>query len=90
VVRDPLTLKLHRGNYLGGSAEIGAEHFFKGLEATSLEITLDAHYIAAKRDTQFPSGFNDSVLAAGLRVGANYYFNLHAPPAKSSALPGIK
>jgi hypothetical protein len=89
VVRDPVTLDLHRGTYFGGSAEVGMEHFFKGLEATSFEVTLDAHYVNAKRDDQFPSGFNDHVVAMGLRMGANYYFNLKGQAKKSAALPGI-
>ncbi|MBI1799842.1 MAG: hypothetical protein HYR73_09180 [Candidatus Eisenbacteria bacterium] len=89
VVKDPRTYIHHRGLYWGGTAEIGAEHFFKGLASTSIEMTLDMHYVNAKRDDQFPSGYNSALRGAGLRVGATYYFNLHhAPENKSAPLPG--
>ncbi len=87
VVRDPVTLRLHRGMYFGATAEIGVEHFFKALPTVSFESTLDLNYVAAKRDKQFPSGFNATVTAVGLRVGANYYFNLRPAPKKTDSLP---
>ena len=90
VVSDPVTFRPHRGVYPGGTAEIGVEQFSKTLTTTSVEITLDGHYVAAKRDQQFPSGFNDSLMGIGLRVGVNYYFNLRAQPKKQQpALPEI-
>jgi len=89
VVLDPVTLKPHRGLYAGGTAELGIEQFSKNLTTTSVEITIDAHYIAAKRDAQFPSGFNDSIVAVGVRLGINYYFSLKAKPKKQEGvLPG--
>jgi hypothetical protein len=89
VVLDPVTLKPHRGLYPGGTAEIGVERFSKNLTTTSIEITVDAHYIAAVRDEQFPSGFNDTILAMGMRIGVNYYFSLKAKPKKQEGiLPG--
>jgi hypothetical protein len=92
IVPDPVTFKLHRGVYLGATGEIGGEYFMHTLSTTSIEVTLDGHYINAKRDEQFPSGFNSSLVGIGLRVGANYYFNLHhtAEPAPAPALPETK
>jgi hypothetical protein len=88
VVPDPVTFDHHRGFYLGGSAEIGFEHFFRSLPTTSWEMTLDGHYVNAKRDEQFPSGYNSAVLAVGLRIGANYYFSLKPKPkATETPLP---
>jgi hypothetical protein len=80
VVPDPVTFKHHKGVYVGGTAELGLEHFFRALPTTSFEVTMDAHYFNARRDDQFPSGFNSSGLAVGLRAGANYYFSLKAKP----------
>jgi hypothetical protein len=80
VVPDPVTFDHHKGIYLGGTGEIGMEHFFRALPTTSFEVTLDAHYFNAKRNDQFPSGFNSSGLAMGLRAGANYYFSLKPKP----------
>ena len=88
VVPDPVTFDHHKGIYWGGSAEVGFEHFFKALPTTSLEVTLDGHYMDAKRDDQFPSGFNSAALAMGLRAGANYYFSLKPKPkATETPLP---
>jgi hypothetical protein len=88
IVPDPITFKQHRGVYWGGTAEVGFEHFFKNLTTTSFEVTADAHYIDAKRDDQFPSGFNSAALAIGLRAGANYYFSLKPKPkATDTPLP---
>ena len=75
VLRDPESLRLHRGIYLGGTAELGVERFLKSLPNTSLEVSLAQHYVAATRDEQFPSGWNSSVGALALRVGGNYYFD---------------
>jgi hypothetical protein len=90
VVPDPVTYHLHRGLYWGVTAEVGAEHFLKSLNATSIEVTLDTHYIQAKRDDQFPSGFNSSVIPVGLRAGVNYYFDLHfKAKAQGPTLPEL-
>ncbi|MGH7741710.1 MAG: hypothetical protein ACRENS_06775 [Candidatus Eiseniibacteriota bacterium] len=86
VVPDPITFDHHKGIYWGGTAEAGFEHFFKSLPTTSWEVTVDAHYIDAKRDDQFPSGYNSAALAMGLRAGANYYFSLKPKP-KASETP---
>jgi len=89
VLKDPVSLKLHRGIYPGASAQIGAERFLKALPSTSIEITLDGHYVLAQRDEQFPSGFNDKLMAVGLRVGGNYYFSpdRDKKPASGIAAP---
>ena len=91
VVVDPGTFKPHRGLYPGASAEIGFEQFSKNLRTTSFEITFDEHYVFAKRDKQFPAGFNDVLWGVGLRAGVNYYFNLRAKPKQRQepALPDI-
>jgi hypothetical protein len=87
IVPDPITFDLHKGVYWGGTAEIGAEYFLHTLTTTSIEVTLDGHYVNAKRDDQFPSGFNSSLVGLGLRIGANYYFNLHHTAEKPAAPP---
>ena len=74
VLRDPVSLRLHRGTYLGGSAELGVERFLRSLPNTSVEISLTQHYANATRDDQFPAGWNSSLGALALRVGGNYYF----------------
>jgi hypothetical protein len=74
VLKDPVSLQLHRGIYPGGSGEIGFERFLRGMPSTSLEFVVAGHLAMARRDEQFPSGFNSSVMAIEARVGANYYF----------------
>ena len=89
VLKDPITFKEHRGLYLGGTGQIGAERFFKALPSTSLEFALAMHYVVAKRDDQFPSGFNSALGNASLRVGTNYYFSMNRNPKPAeTALPG--
>jgi hypothetical protein len=84
VLKDPDTDRLHRGVYLGGSAQIGAERFLKSLPSTSVELTLVGHYVMAQRDEQFPNGFNSTLGVAEVRIGANYYFDLQKQAKKSS------
>ncbi len=79
VIKDPVTFKLHQGTYLGANAEFGVERFLKGLPNTSLEWTAAYQGAFAKRDDQFPSGFNGSVHAAELRFGAHYYYEFKKP-----------
>jgi hypothetical protein len=81
VLKDPVTLKNHRGLYWGGSAEFGAEHFFKELTSTSFEMTLAGHLARTVRDDQFPSGLNSNVMALEIRLGMNYYFDTGASKA---------
>jgi hypothetical protein len=91
VLRDPQSLVLHRGLYMGASAQIGVERFLKSLPTTSIEVSWDFHWANATRDDQFPSGYNSSVFATGFRVGGNYYFDPGADEKKKPAeLPGTK
>lgn len=75
VLKDPVTFRLHQGLYLGAAAEVGVERFLKALPNTSLEFTLGAHTAFAKRDDQFPSGYNDSPVVVDARFGAHYYYD---------------
>ncbi len=89
VLEDPVTFRPHRGVYFGGSAELGVERFFKVLPSTSVEFSVAGDYVSAVRDDQFPTGWNSNLGAAGVRVGANYYFNLErAKKAPELPLPG--
>ncbi len=74
VLKDPVTLKLHRGLYPGGSAQFGVERFFTTQPSTSLEATVSGHLALAQRHDQFVSGFDSNVMALEVRMGANYYF----------------
>lgn len=88
VLRDPVTDRLHQGAYLGATAEFGVERFLKALPNTSLEWVLAYQTAFAKRDDQFPSGYNSSVSALEFRFGSHYYFDFKkpkAPDAKKAA-----
>jgi hypothetical protein len=74
VLKDPASKDLHRGLYLGGTAQLGVERFFKNLKSTSVEASLAGHLAITERDEQFPTGFNSNVMALELKIGANYYF----------------
>jgi len=74
VLKDPVSLKLHRGLYPGGSAQIGVEKFLTGNPQVSLEADLAGHLAFVQRPDQFVSGMNSNVMAMELRVGGNYYF----------------
>ena len=86
VLEDPVSRRLHRGLYPGATAQIGVERFLKSIPATSLELTIDTHYVFAERDEQFPSGWNSKLMNTGIRFGANYYF-VPNPPKKPEAGP---
>jgi hypothetical protein len=76
VLKDPESLRLHRGLYAGGSFELGAERFLKAITTTSIELTWVNHLVLAQRDEQFLKGyFNSNLMATELRVGVNYYFD---------------
>lgn len=85
VVKDTVSTKLHQGTYLGLTAEVGVEHFLGALKSTSLEYTLGWHMAYAKRDDQFPTGFNAHPQVFEARFGAHYYFDL--VPKKKDTLP---
>ena len=74
VLKDPVSLKLHRGLYPGGSAQFGVERFLKSLPSSSVEFSLAGHLAFAQRDDQFPSGYNSNAMALTAHVGFNYYF----------------
>jgi len=83
VLRDPQTLRLHRGLYPGTTAEIGVEKFLRTLPNTSIEFSLAQHLAFARRDDQFPSGWNGSLGALAVSIGGNYYFDPKVPKKKS-------
>lgn len=90
VLKDPDLLRLHRGAYLGATAEIGAERFLKSLPNTSIEFTLGAHMVFAKRDDQFPRGYNDSPLIVDARLGAHYYYDFKRGKNPDTPVPAKK
>ena len=69
VLKDPQSLKLHRGVYPGGSAEISVEHFFRDVPSTSLELAVGGDIAFAQRHAQFVSGFDSNVMALEIRFG---------------------
>lgn len=89
VLVDPQTFRLHRGVYLGFTAETGVERFLKVLSNTSVEVSLAHHQVLATRDEQFPTGWNSAVGVLGLRAGVNYYFDVNKPKKSELGLPGI-
>ena len=90
VLADPVALKLHRGIYPGGVFEIGAEHFFKAITTTSIELTWANHLVFARRADQFPEGFDSSLMAMEWRVGVNYYFNPMREKGANLGIPEAK
>lgn len=89
VLKDPVSLKLHRGLYPGGSAEIGVERFLKGMPSTSLEFTIAGHLAVSRNDDDFPSGFNSNAMAIEARFGASYYFEPGDRKKTSTAGPKL-
>ena len=86
VLKDPDTFRLHQGQYLGLTAEYGVERFMKSLPNTSLEWTVALHGVSAKRNDQFPNGFNDMPQLFEFRFGSHYYFDFKSEK-KSGATP---
>ena len=86
VLKDNISEDLHKGLYLGATAEYGIEHFLHTLNNTSLEWTLACHTAFARDDQRFPAGFNDSPGLVELRFGGHYYFDFKAP-RKTGGLP---
>lgn len=90
VLKDPVTLRLHRGIYPGVSGQIGVERFLKGISGASVEVSMAGHLAFAERDDQFVSGINSNLLAVEWRTGVNYYFTIpreRAKPAEGTS-PG--
>jgi hypothetical protein len=75
VQRDPLTFEQHQGSHPGFSGEFGMEHFARTLPSTSFEINVVHHWVFAKDDTKYPSGFDSNLGAFAIRMGVNYYFD---------------
>jgi hypothetical protein len=86
-LEDPVTFVKHRGLYAGLTAEVGVERFTRALPSTSVEACVATHWVFARRDDQFPSGYNSFLGVTELRVGANYYFDMSRLARKSTALP---
>jgi len=89
VLKDDQTYRLHKGAYLGATAEIGVERFLRSLDNTSLEWTLAYQTAFAQRNDQFGSGFNGTPGAVELRFGGHYYFDFKTPTTKA-VLPKLK
>lgn len=87
VLKDPESLRLHRGLYPGATVQFGAERFLKNLPSTSIEAALVGHLVLAQDDDAFPSGINSNLSAIELRFGTNYYFGLGGPPPGPAPLP---
>ncbi len=87
VVKDPVSLRYHRGLYPGATVELGAERYLRSLPSVSVEFATTSHYVLATKDEDFPSGYNSAVGVVELRVGVNYHFNLANKPKKASADP---
>jgi hypothetical protein len=86
---DPVTFAVHRGMYLGATLEAGFETYINSMPNTSIELNLTNHFIAAKRDDQFPSGWNSGIANVAFNVGINYYFDLARMKKKElTPLPG--
>ena len=85
VLKDPASLKLHRGVYPGVSAELGVAHFLKEHANIAIEAAVGGDWIFALREKQFPSGFDSFLLVSHVRVGTSYYFDLNRPAQK----PGL-
>lgn len=75
VLKDPVTLRLHRALYPGASGELGVERFMTELSSTSVELTLAGHLAFSEDDEAFVSGLNSNALALELKVGLHYYFD---------------
>ncbi len=84
VLKDPVTEKIHRRVYPGGSAEIGAERFLKSLTSTSIEGTLAGHLAFARDNERYVNGFNGNLLVLEARVGVNYYFDTAVSQKKAT------
>jgi len=90
VIQDPVTDRLHQGQYLGATAEWGIEHFLTNLPNTSLEWTGAYQTAFAKRDDQFPSGWNGMVSAFEVRFGAHYYYDMRKSTKPGGSPPAVK
>ncbi len=75
VQKDPVTYEAHQSVHPGFTVEYGMERFARSMPSTSFEINAATHYVFAKDDEKFPSGFSDNLGAFAIRMGVNYYFD---------------
>jgi hypothetical protein len=85
VLPDPATLVLHRKIHPGLTVELGTERFLRQLQSTSIEAKVATHWVFAQDDQDYPTGYNNSLGATELRIGANYYFDMSRVAEKSTA-----
>ncbi len=76
VLVDPISFVLHRKLHAGFTGEIGVERFLKPLPSTSVEACLATHWVFARRDQDYVSGYNSSLGVSEIRIGLNYYFDM--------------
>lgn len=76
VLIDPASFVLHRHLHGGFTGEFGVERFLKQLPSTSVEACVATHWVLARRDQDYPTGYNSSIGVTELRIGANYYFDM--------------
>jgi hypothetical protein len=88
VLKDPISLELHSGTHIGGSAEFGYEKFMGKLPNTSIELTAAWHIAFAKSEVRWQAGWNDNPQAIEFRIGAHYYYDFRKPKPKSTK-PGL-
>jgi len=88
VLKDPISLELHSGTHIGGSAEFGYEKFMGKLPNTSIELTAAWHIAFAKSEVRWQAGWNDNPQAIEFRIGAHYYYDFRKAKPKSSK-PGL-
>ena len=74
-------------NIVGMTFEFGVERFVRQLPSTSVEACLTTHYVFAKDNKKWPSGYNGNVGVTEIRIGANYYFDMGRLKRKSTDLP---
>ena len=63
------------------------ERFVRQLPSTSVEASVTTHWVAARRNAKFPSGYNSALGVTEVRIGANYYFDMGRLTRKTTALP---
>ncbi len=87
VLKDPVSLELHRGLYPGVCGQLGAERFMSSLPSTSVELGIAGHWVFAQDDDRFPSGYNSFLAMFDARVGVNYYFDLPSTRPRTQLPP---
>jgi hypothetical protein len=88
VLKDPVSLELHKGLHMGATAEIGYEKFLRKLPNTSIEATAAWQAAFARSDARWPSGWNGNPMAVEIRLGAHYYYDFRKPKPTSTK-PGL-